>query len=75
MGKDTKTLRGDDPEKGETDPLILKTEAAKAVVKQAGPEGAATDPSFSEDCWDTIKLGAPIFVAMLSWVGVSELKY
>jgi hypothetical protein len=70
MGRDTKTLRGDDPEKGETDPLILKTDAAKAVLDRAI---VASDPSFWEDCWDTIKLGAPIFVAMLSWVGVSQL--
>jgi hypothetical protein len=47
-----------DPETAvESDPLI-----GRQVEESA---------SFLEDCWDTIKLGGPIFVAMLSWVGVS----
>jgi hypothetical protein len=38
----------------------------------------ATSPQFhslSEDVIDTIKLGVPIFIAMLSWVGVSSWMF
>jgi hypothetical protein len=58
----TITMTNDDPEVAavETDSLI------------AGQEGKTED--FVDDCWDTIKLGIPIFLAMLSWVGVSCLN-
>ena len=47
-----------DPEKGgEQQPLIINAPEEKISVL--------------EDAWDTLKLGAPIFIAMLSWVGVS----
>ena len=51
----------DDPERDavESDPLFgVKVEETE---------------SFLEDCWDTITLGAPIFLSMLSWVGVSNI--
>ncbi len=58
----TTTRTNDDPEVAavETDSLI------------AGRDDKQED--FIDDCWDTIKLGFPIFLAMLSWVGVSCLK-
>ena len=51
----------DDPERDavESDPL-------------SGVKVEETE-SFLEDCWDTITLGAPIFLSMLSWVGVSNI--
>jgi hypothetical protein len=30
-------------------------------------------PSVLDDALDTVKLGIPIFIAMLSWVGVSRI--
>ena len=32
-------------------------------------------PSILDDAMDTVKLGVPIFIAMVSWVGVSKRKY
>lgn len=55
-----------DSEKGETDPLI----AGKENVKALGEHG-----SFHDDAIDTIKLGLPIFVSMISWVGVSTTTW
>ncbi|KAI2511274.1 MatE-like protein [Fragilaria crotonensis] len=54
----TTTRTNDDPEVAavETDSLI------------AGRDDKQED--FIDDCWDTIKLGFPIFLAMLSWVGM-----
>jgi hypothetical protein len=53
----------EDPERAavESDPLI--------------GEKVANNESFLDDCWDTIALGAPIFLSMLSWVGVSNLVH
>jgi len=50
-----------DPEKGESDPLIAGKEDA---------DGLARHGSFQDDAMDTIKLGVPIFITMLSWVGM-----
>ena len=49
----------EDPERAavESDPLI----GGKEVKNE----------SFLKDCCDTLRLGAPIFLSMLSWVGVS----
>ena len=57
----TTTRSNDDPDVAavETDSLIARR------------EGKHED--FIDDCWDTVKLGFPIFLAMLSWVGVSCL--
>jgi len=53
--------KSSDPEKGESDPLIAGKEDA---------DGLARHGSFQDDAMDTIKLGVPIFITMLSWVGV-----
>lgn len=59
-----------DPEEG--DPLLLKNRVK--VVNGADDDADAPEEldSFLEEAWDTIKLGIPIFVASLSWVGVSH---
>jgi hypothetical protein len=57
------TNTDDDPERAavESDPLFVgKVEETE---------------SFLEDCWDTITLGVPIFLSMLSWVGVSKFVH
>ena len=54
-----------DPEKAEADPLVTKEE-------KDDPDRNAT---VHDDIVDTIKLGVPIFVAMLSWVGVSTRTF
>ena len=53
----------DDPESAavESDPLV----AGKVEETE----------SFLDDCWDTLTLGAPIFLSMLSWVGVSKFVH
>ena len=56
----------DDPEQGENDPLIKKS-----PVEQAKEE-LDRHATVRDDVGDIIKLGLPIFVAMLSWVGVSD---
>ena len=50
--------RNMDEERGEKKPLV-STEEFQLV-------------GFRDDAIDTIKLGGPIFVAMLSWVGVGS---
>jgi hypothetical protein len=52
-----------DPEEGEHKPLVDKS---SHPVKE---------PSILHDAWDIIKLGVPIFISMLSWVGVSSYIY
>ena len=58
-----------DEEKGtvktETTPLV-------ALVQEDEVEDVGKAPSIYNDAVDTIKLGVPIFIARLSWVGVSE---
>jgi hypothetical protein len=53
----TKLISKDGLELSEEDSIVI------AVVPQFH--------SLSEDVIDTMKLGVPIFIAMLSWVGVS----
>ena len=48
-----------DTEEGEQKPLVDKS---SQPIKH---------PSILHDAWDIIKLGVPIFISMLSWVGVS----
>jgi hypothetical protein len=55
-----------DPEVGgERKPLVDKSshQHPELLVKE--------HPSILYDAWDTIQLGVPIFISMLSWVGVS----
>lgn len=47
-----------DPEKAEVDPLVKKEEKDD------------TKATFNEDVVDTVKLSVPLFVSMLSWVGM-----
>ena len=49
-----------DAEGGETKPLVNKS-TKETVTKR---------PTVWDDCIDTIQLGVPIFISMLSWVGV-----
>jgi hypothetical protein len=51
-----------DTEEGEHKPLVDKS---SQPVKH---------PSILDDAWDIIKLGVPIFISMLSWVGVSGVE-
>jgi hypothetical protein len=65
----------------ESSPLLGTTSVAKSTTGKDCPAmpkedniDLSTGPHFhslSEDVIDTIKLGVPIFIAMLSWVGVS----
>jgi hypothetical protein len=60
-----------DPEKGstETTPLV----GAKKKVESFTSE--ISENSVWEDAVDTVQLGIPIFIAMLSWVGVRTRFY
>lgn len=54
----------------ETTPLVKK----KAVISDTEAlleQRLDRLPSFRDDMLDTVKLGVPIFISMLSWVGVS----
>jgi hypothetical protein len=55
-----------DPESGSTEstPLVEKDVGLDSVSKKA------QKTTVLEDALDTFKLGVPIFIAMLSWVGV-----
>lgn len=61
-----------DPESGE----VSKTETTPLVDKKetSGTDSTVTDHSVYDDALDTFKLGVPIFIAMLSWVGVSATR-
>ena len=50
----------------ETDPLVPKSH----VDIEAQSSNERNLPSLIEDAIDIIKLGVPIFIARLSWVGV-----
>ena len=68
MSNNSNKTRDDrDPEEG--DPLLLKNRVK--VFNGADDDAPEELESFLEEAWDTIKLGIPIFVASLSWVGVS----
>jgi hypothetical protein len=61
-----------DPEKGtstETTPLVSGSSTEVEGDKIDFPEPHSH--TVVEDVLDTLKLGVPIFIAMLSWVGVS----
>ena len=53
-----------DPEKGENDPLLIKPNVP--IVSNEIDE----TPSFSADIVDTLRLGFPIFLSQVSWVGM-----
>jgi hypothetical protein len=55
----------------ETQPLVPKT-AAFTIYEEYQSTSQDGMPSISEDAWDTVKLGIQIFVARLSFVGVSK---
>lgn len=52
----------------ETTPLVKKA----VIADSEAPVEHAIDrlPSFRDDMFDTVKLGVPIFISMLSWVGM-----
>jgi hypothetical protein len=56
----------------ETTPLVKKT----VITDSEAPIEHPIDrlPSFRDDVFDTVKLGVPIFISMLSWVGVSMIN-
>jgi hypothetical protein len=54
----------------ETQPLVPKT--AVSIDEEDLTTSQNGMPSLCEDAWDTIKLGIPIFIARLSFVGVSK---
>lgn len=66
----------------ETTPLLATSASAAFTATKDGLELSEEDcidiatgahyHTLSEDIIDTIKLGVPIFIAMLSWVGVSQ---
>jgi hypothetical protein len=49
----------------ESQPLLLKGDKATDI-----PSNSITSATIGQDAWDIIVLGVPIFVAMVSWVGV-----
>ena len=55
--------------KNETTPLVKKAVIADSEAPLEQPIHRL--PSFRDDIFDTIVLGVPIFISMLSWVGVS----
>ncbi len=57
----------DDDQGNERTPLVKK------VLIDEELSGLQTNrlPSFGDDVIDTLRLGVPIFISMLSWVGVS----
>jgi hypothetical protein len=60
----------DNAEQGnETTPLVTK----KVAIEESLAGHLDRLPSVLDDALDTVKLGVPIFIAMLSWVGVSRM--
>lgn len=60
-----------DAEQGsETTPLVKK----KVAIEEPLSGHLDRLPSFLDDALDTVKLGVPIFISMLSWVGVSQIR-
>ena len=57
----------DTEKRSENTPLVAK----KKVVTEDPEFHVEVLPPIIDDIFDTVKLGVPIFVAMLSWVGVS----
>lgn len=57
----------DDPEQGPTEATPL----VDTSVLDRKEDDTHKTVSITEEVVDTIKLGVPIFVAMVSWVGVS----
>lgn len=57
----------------ETQPLLpTKNVDAGGSKQQTGDQNEETEtPSIQDDAFDTIRLGIPIFIARLSFVGVS----
>ncbi len=55
---------GDAEQGTEKTPLVKKT-----TPTDSKPSLSRT--TVQEDAWDTLQLGIPIFISMLSWVGVS----
>jgi hypothetical protein len=55
-----------DTEKGEKDPLIAGKEK---------PNDLDSHSSFLDDAVDTVRLGFPMFISMLAWVGVRNVWY
>lgn len=49
---------------------VLSPEADPLVEKEK-KESDDANATFQDDVIDTVKLGVPLFIAMLSWVGVS----
>ena len=61
--------------------MSKKSDIEKQPAKEEDPllgdaifDDGGTTPPFLEDCWDIIKLGFPIFLAMVSWAGVSQYR-
>jgi MATE family multidrug resistance protein len=57
---------GNDPEKGEKDPLLIKPNESSDVSK----DDHDANTTLAADIWDTIRLGFPIFLSQISWVGM-----
>jgi hypothetical protein len=55
-----------DTEKGEKDALIASKKKANELDLRC---------SFLDDAVDTIRLGFPMFISMLAWVGVRNVWY
>lgn len=58
----------------ETQPLVPKTAIINISIDEEEAQSSSQNrlPSLAEDALDTVKLGIPIFIARLSFVGVSK---
>jgi hypothetical protein len=61
-------------EASETQPLVPKTAIINISIDEEEAQSSSQNrpPSLAEDALDTVKLGIPIFIARLSFVGVSK---
>ena len=62
----------DGAELGEASSLLIDGDDSEQVTTTLND---VEKHSMSGDAFDIIKLGVPIFISMLSWVGVSKISY
>jgi hypothetical protein len=58
--------------KSESQPLLIPKKAISLEDDDSEPSGDVTTKTILEEALDILKLGIPIFIASVSWVGVRK---